>query len=147
MKKERVQSLIIFVFEDKPARLIIRLLIEIASDLLIRPIMSKTMSKVYGKDCQKSEHRCVFQSFDFEVHPHAKGAKSKFMATIGNTVLPRLIQETIKVSSNSLSVLNQTFFMWFDIQCVMCMPYFLEEDNYEGFLGVQMGENPYPMNN
>ena len=81
--------------------------------------------------------------------------------TIGNTALPRLIQETIKVSSNYLllleysmhtwsvkrPVLNQTFFMWFDIQCVMCMPYFLEEDNYEGFLGVQMVENPYPMNN
>ena len=106
MKKERVQSLIIFVFVDKPARLIIRLLIEIASDLLIRPIMSKIMSKVYGQDCQKSEHRCVFQSFDFEVHPHAKGAISKFMATIGNTVLPRLIQETIKVSSNSLSIVR-----------------------------------------
>ena len=106
MKKERVQSLIIFVFVDKPARLIIRLLIEIASDLLIRPIMSKTMSKVYGKDCQKSEHCCVFQSFDFEVHPHAKGEISKFMTTIGNTVLPRLIQGTIKVLSNSLSIVR-----------------------------------------
>ena len=37
--------------------------------------------------------------------------------------------------------------MWFECIHNVYMPYFLEGDNYEGFLGVQMVENPYPMNN
>ena len=98
VKKKRVQSLILFLY--KPARLIIRLLIGFASELSNQPKIyanaeTAILSQIYGKDCQKSEHCCVFQSFDFEVYPHAKGAISKFMATIGNTVLPPLIQGTI----------------------------------------------------
>ena len=44
-------------------------------------------------------------------------------------------------------VFNWTLLMWFECIHNVYVPYFLEEDNYEGFLGVQMVENPYPMNN